>query len=71
MTRRTPDLAEFSVTLYEKTPRALFVGREDVDDYETAQWIPRSLVEGQHPSLPGEIGSILIPEWKARELGWD
>lgn len=59
-------VSEFTVTLWSETDKAILVG----DKEEDAVWIPKSICE-EYPRIVGIEGSIIIPEWKAREIGWE
>ena len=43
-----------------------FLGYPESED----EWIPWSLVEEESPAKDGEIGVLIIPTWKAAELGF-
>jgi hypothetical protein len=34
-------------------------------------WIPWSLVEEGSPSKDGDVGTLILPDWKARSLGFE
>ena len=62
------DMSEHEVFCFTESASAVLVG-DRKDKPEDAVWVPKSLCESYPAS--GMRGSIVLPEWKARELGWE
>ena len=58
-------LIELDLTCFAETDKAVLLGDRTEAD---AEWIPKSLLE-DYPTC-GESGSVVMQEWKAREVGW-
>lgn len=59
-----------NVKLIKQTTLAGLFRFLDYPDDEDV-WIPWSLVEDESPGKDGELGVLMIPEWKAKELGFE
>lgn len=64
MAQEADGLFEVVLTTWHETTNSIYVGVREED----AVWIPKAICECW--PLLGVEGSILLPEWKARELGW-
>lgn len=57
------------VQVVRKTDKAMLLRYEDDE-----QWVPESLIDDDSEiwlkSVEGESGNLVIPFWKAEQLGW-
>jgi len=67
---RNEELTEIEVTVKRQGDRAVLVTNDTGDE----AWIPHSLIDDSsevHERTPvGADAVLVIPEWKATELGW-